>query len=217
MPRTKALKSLQQRIMDFLEQHIHENGLPPTRREIAHGCNISSTSVVEYNLRLLDRNGYVKMRDGIARGLDILDDAGQPVNRDKARVQIVGSIAADQRIPAFSIKNHRRTIRNNTTSVPTEISKKHPNLVAVTVEGTSMLDALMNDGDIVVIEPTNNADDGEMVVAWLKAEQQTTLKRFFRDGDQVRLQAANTSVAPVCTTADNVEVKGRVVQVTREL
>ena len=79
-----------------------------------------------------------------------------------------------------------------------------------------MIDALIDDGDVVVIKPTNTARNGEMVVAWLKEEEEATLKKFYREGDHIRLQPANSTMDPIYADADNVEVKGRVVEVLRQ-
>ena len=89
-------------------------------------------------------------------------------------------------------------------------------MFALTVNGNSMVDALIDDGDVVVIKPSREAANGEMVVAWLKDEEEATLKRFYREGDRVRLQPANNMVMPVYSPADNVEVRGRVVTVLRQ-
>ena len=79
-----------------------------------------------------------------------------------------------------------------------------------------MIDALIDDGDVVVVKPTNTARNGEMVVAWLREEEEATLKKFFREGSQVRLQPANSTMEPIYADADNVEIRGRVVEVLRQ-
>jgi repressor LexA len=93
----------------------------------------------------------------------------------------------------------------------------HPDdLFALPVKGQSMIDALIADGDIVIMAKQETAHDGETVAVWLEAEQETTLKHFWREGEnQVRLQPANTSMAPILTTADNIKIMGRVVSVLR--
>jgi repressor LexA len=79
-----------------------------------------------------------------------------------------------------------------------------------------MIDALIDDGDVVVIKPTSTASNGEMVVAWLKEEEEATLKKFYREGNTVRLQPANSTMDPIYVDVANVEVKGRVVEVLRQ-
>jgi repressor LexA len=88
-------------------------------------------------------------------------------------------------------------------------------IFALRVKGTSMIDALINDGDVVVMEKTNTAQDGDMVAVWLKKEEEVTLKKFYREGDRVRLQPANETLPPIYTAASNVEVQGKVLSVFR--
>ena len=85
------------------------------------------------------------------------------------------------------------------------------------VQGTSMIDALINDGDIVVMRHTNVANNGDMVAAWLTDREETTLKRFFREGNRIRLQPENQTMAPIYVDSDKVQVQGRVVTVIRQL
>ena len=216
MPPKKNLRPRQQQILDFIGQFLDENGIPPTVRDIQRGCSISSTSVVDYNLRLMERDGYLKRRSEVARGIELLDETGLPVANGAARVQIVGSIAAGQPIPAFSSEGVDSAAEFDIVEVRPDLKKRHGTLYALSVKGTSMIDALIDDGDVVVIKPTNTARNGEMVVAWLKDEEEATLKKFFREGDQVRLQPANSTMDPIYVPADNVEVKGRVVEVLRQ-
>lgn len=216
MPPKKNLRPRQQQILDFIERFLDENGIPPTVRDIQRGCSISSTSVVDYNLRLMERDGYLKRRSEVARGIELLDETGLPVANGAARVQIVGSIAAGQPIPAFSSEGVDSAAEFDIVEVRPDLKKRHGTLYALSVKGTSMIDALIDDGDVVVIKPTNTARNGEMVVAWLREEEEATLKKFFREGDQVRLQPANSTMDPIYVPADNVEVKGRVVEVLRQ-
>ena len=80
-----------------------------------------------------------------------------------------------------------------------------------------MIDALIDDGDVVIVKPATQADNGEMVVAWLKEEEETTLKKFYAEGDRVRLQPANSTMGPIYSPAGNVEIHGKVVSVIRNL
>ena len=212
----KQLRPRQRRMLDYIEAFIEENGMPPTVRDIQKGCEISSTSVVDYNLRLMERDGYIKRRSEIARGIELLDDTGQPAIAGAVRVQILGPIAAGEPIPAFSSEGAAAAAEFDIVEVRPELKKKHGALYALAVKGTSMIDALIDDGDVVVITPTDTARNGEMVVAWLKEEEEATLKKFYREGSQVRLQPANSTMDPIYASADNVEVRGRVVEVIRQ-
>ena len=216
MPSTKALRPRQQRMLEFIERFLEENGMPPTVRDIQRGCEISSTSVVDYNLRQLERDGYLKRRSEIARGIELLDETGLPVTNGAARVQIVGSIAAGEPIPALSSEGDAGAAEFDIVEVRPELKKKHGTLFALRVKGMSMIDALIDDGDTVVIAPTHVARNGDMVVAWLKEEEEATLKKFYREGGRIRLQPANSTMDPIYADAGNVEVRGRVVEVIRQ-
>ena len=216
MAAQKSLRPRQKAMLDFIQLFLDENGIPPTVRDIQKGCDISSTSVVDYNLRLMERDGYLKRRSEVARGIELLDETGQPVTNGAVRVQIVGYIAAGEPIPAFSSEGGVAAVEFDTVEVRPELKKKHGTLFALSVKGTSMIDALIDDGDVVVIKPTNTARNGEMVVAWLREEEEATLKKFYREGSHVRLQPANSTMDPIIVDVSNVEVKGRVVEVLRQ-
>ena len=204
------------RILDFIGTFIEEHGLPPTVRDIQTACDISSTSVVDYNLRLLDRDGYLKRRPDTARGIELLDESGNPRGA-VPKIQIVGRIAAGSPLPAFSIEDGIAAAEFDTIEVSPELPRRYGRLFGLEVQGQSMIDSFIDDGDVVIIQPAENADTGETVVAWLKAEEEATLKKFYPEGSQVRLQPANSQMEPIYSDADNVEVRGRVVQVIRKL
>ena len=200
--------------MDFIQEFYAENGIPPTVRDIQKACNISSTSVVDYNLRILDRDGYLNRRPDVARGIELLDESGQPVS-NAPRVQIIGGIAAGLPIPVFSTEDAASSAEFDTVEVSPDLTRRHGRLFGLTVTGTSMIDALIDDGDVVIVKPTREATNGEMVVAWLKNEGEATLKKFYLEGDRVRLQPANTQMSPIYSAANNVEIHGKVVAVLR--
>ena len=215
MTTRKKLPERRRRILEFVQEFYSENGIPPTVRDIQQACEISSTSVVDYNLRQLEEAGYLNRRREVARGIELLDKDGGPVS-NAPRVQIVGSIAAGQPLPVFSSEGSVASEEFDTVEISPDIPRRHGKLFALTVRGTSMIDALIDDGDVVVIKPAHEAVNGEMVVAWLKAEEEATLKKFYREGDQVRLQPANSTMSPIFCPADNVEVRGKVVTVLRK-
>ena len=211
----KMLSPRRKRILDFIHEFIQENGIPPTVRDIQKACDVSSTSVVDYNLRLLERDGYLNRRPDVARGIELLDDDGQPVS-NSPRVPIVGSIAAGLPLPVFSTEDAASSREFDSIEVSPDLTRRYGDLFALAVKGTSMIDALIDDGDIVVIQPSNQADNGEMVVAWLKGNEEATLKKFYLEGDRVRLQPANSQMDPIYCSAADVEVKGKVVSVIRK-
>ena len=187
----KNLSPRRQRILGFINEFIQDNGIPPTVRDIQSACDVSSTSVVDYNLRLLERDGYLNRRPDVARGIELLDDEGQPVS-NSPKVPIVGSIAAGLPLPVFSTEDSASSREFDTIEVSPDLTRRYGALFALAVRGTSMIDALIDDGDIVVIQPSQQANNGEMVVAWLKTNEEATLKKFYLEGDRVRLQPANS-------------------------
>jgi repressor LexA len=211
----KKLSTRRQQILDFIQEFIQEYGIPPTVRDIQKACNISSTSVVDYNLRLLGRDGYLNRRPDVARGIELLNEEGQPVS-SAPRVPIVGTIAAGSALPVFSTEDAASSAEFDTIEVSPELTKRYGKMFALSVKGTSMIDALIDDGDVVIIQPTQHAENGEMVVAWLKDEEEASLKKFYLEGDKVRLQPANSQMSPIYCSAGSVEVRGKVVSVIRK-
>ena len=215
MTPNKKLSPRKKRMLEFIQTFIDDNGLPPTVRDIQKACEISSTSVVDYNLRLLDRDGYLNRRPDVARGIELLDESGQPVN-SVPKVQIVGRIAAGAPLPAFSAEGAAASQEFDTIEVAPELTRRYGKLYGLEVQGLSMIDALIDDGDVVIVQPAQSAESGEMVVAWLKEEEEATLKKYYPEGSQVRLQPANSQMEPIYSSADNVEVRGKVVSVIRK-
>ena len=211
----KKLSARRQRILDFIQDFIRDNGLPPTVRDIQRACDISSTSVVDYNLRLLDRDGYLNRRPDVARGIELLDEDGRP-RSSAPQIQIVGNIAAGSPLPAFSTEGVGSSAEFDSIEVSPDLTRRFGKLYGLAVKGTSMIDALIDDGDVVIIQPVRQAENGDMVVAWLKREEEATLKKFYLEGDRVRLQPANSTMSPIYSPADNVEVRGKVVEVIRK-
>ncbi len=204
----KGLSGKQQKILEFLRQFIRDKDYPPSIRDIQLGCEISSTSVVDYNLKALERLGYIRRDREVSRAIELLDGTGRRPHT--IPVPIIGTIAAGQPIPVPTEETWSNVDYDNVVELSVEMTQGKANVYALRVKGTSMIDALVNDGDIVVLEATNSADDGDMVAAWLKDKGEATLKRLYVEGERVRLQPANVTMEPIYTGVDNVEVQGRV-------
>ena len=219
MQQKKKLSDKQKQMMDFIREFKEENSLPPTVRDIQKACGISSTSVVDYNLRLLQRDGYLRRRPDVARGIELLDESTRSnrVASSFHSVPVMGYIAAGEPLPIAGADGWTPGDASESIEVTADMVRGNRSLYALKVKGTSMIDALVDDGDIVLVEPLRQAENGEMVVARLKLENETTLKRLYHEGDTVRLQPANTQMEPIYSPADNVEVQGRVVSVLRLL
>ncbi len=211
----KELSAKQRSIFDYIREFIDDHDYPPSIRQIQDACDISSTSVVDYNLRGLEKLGYIRRDREVSRAIEVVHGGGR---RPRViPVPIIGTIAAGQPIPVPSADTWEGYDRSETIDVSPEMLRSRDNVYALRVKGQSMIDALVNDGDIVILENASDARDGEMVAAWLKNEQEATLKRFYREGDKVRLQPANQSMEPIYTDARNVEVQGRVVAAIRPM
>jgi repressor LexA len=211
----KELSGKQQRILDFIRTFIDDHDYPPSIRQIQEACDISSTSVVDYNLRALEKSGHIRRDREVSRAIEILHATGK---RSRViAVPIIGTIAAGQPIPVPAADTWQGYDQSDTIDVTPEMVGNHENVYALRVKGDSMIDALVNDGDIVLLQSASSAQNGEMVAAWLKSEQEATLKKFYQEGDRVRLQPANQTMAPIVTETSNVEVQGKVIYTFRDL
>jgi repressor LexA len=208
----KDLSGKQRKIFEYIRDFIDGHDYPPSIRQIQEACGISSTSVVDYNLRILEKSGYIKRDREVSRAIEVTH--GGTKRGRIATVPIIGTIAAGQPIPVPSADN---IDSEDTIDVSQEMLGNREDVYALRVKGTSMIDALVNDGDVVLMEATSEAKQGEMVAAWLEKEQEATLKKFYREGDRVRLQPANETMQPIYTDASNVVVQGRVIAAFRPM
>ncbi len=213
--RMKALSSKQQRIIDFTRNFILKRGYPPTVRDIVRGCGISSTSVVAYHLEALKKGGYIRRYPEISRGIELLDRSH--TRRSRVRIPVVGQIAAGEPIPVPAADVWDVTASSETMEVTEDLTRGKEGVYALKVKGSSMVDALIDDGDIVLMQYVNVVENGEMAAIWLKAEKEVTLKKFYAESGRIRLQPANDRMQPIYVDPDNVEIQGRVVTVIRQL
>jgi repressor LexA len=205
----KQLSDKQSRMMNFLHRFFHERGYPPTIRDIQGGCQISSTSVVEYNLRILEREGYIRRDREVSRGIEL-------GGRRLVRVPIIGHIAAGEPIPVPTSDTWNAE-EIDSLEITEELTRSRDGVYALKVKGTSMIDAMIVEGDMVLMEQATTAENGEMVAAWLKREGEATLKRFYLESGRVRLQPANAEMPPIYVDPKNVLIQGRVIGVIRRL
>ncbi len=211
------LSARQHGILDFIRAYHEEHRFMPSVREIQTACDISSTSVVDYNLRILQREGQIRRSPDISRGLELMDGTSPVHGPDIVSIPVIGNIAAGAPLPVLTADTWQDE-NVETISLPPELTPRQAfGLYALRVKGHSMVDALIDDGDVVVLRPTTDIHDGDLVAAWLIAEEETTLKRFYLEGDRVRLQPANMQMEPIYVPADGVEVHGKVVAVVRRL
>ena len=211
----KELSSKQQQIIDFVRRFWVERGYPPTIRDIVNGCGISSTSVVDYNLNILAREGYIRRHPEVSRGIELL--ARSSARGHRLQVPIIGQIAAGEPIPVPASDTWDITASSETLEVTEDLTRGRQEVYALRVKGSSMVDALINDGDIVLMQYVNVVENGEMAAIWLKAEKEVTLKKFYAEPGCIRLQPANSQMQPIYAEPDNVEIQGRVIAVIRHL
>ena len=212
----RKLSPRQRRMLDFIGGFIDEHHFPPTVRDIQAGCDISSTSVVDYNLQILQREGHLRRLPEVSRGIELLDDGRRTSRRDVVRVPVLASIAAGEPLQIPPQDTWQEAELEN-IELPLSLTKGKSDIFALRVKGTSMIDAFVADGDLVLLEPVTQPENGDMVAAWLTDNEEVTLKRFYLEGDTVRLQPANSAMDPISVAADKVAVRGRVVGVVRTM
>ena len=169
-----------------------DRGYPPSIRDILGGCGISSTSVVNYNLTILEREGYIRRHRSVSRGIELIDrssDLGCCF-----QVPIIGQIAAGEPIPVPAPDIWDVTASAETLEVAGDLIRGREGVYALKVKGWSMVDALINDGDTILMQYVNVVENGEMAAIWLKAEKEATLKKFYGEPGRIRLQPANSQV-----------------------
>jgi len=209
------LSDKQQNIINYIRRFLKDNSYPPTVRDIQTGCKISSTSVVDYNLNILERKGYIRRHSEVSRGIELLRRTSTPDNI--IQVPVIGMIAAGEPIPAPTPDTWDVAAVSETMEVPTELTRGKDSIYALRVKGMSMIDALINDGDIVLMQHVNTVSNGEMAAVWLQAEKEVTLKKVYVEPTRVRLQPANSQMKPIYASPQNVEIQGRVIAVLRQL
>ena len=207
--RQPGLSKTRERIYTFIRKFYREHDYAPTVRDILRGCSLSSTAVVQHHLNVLEKEGRIHRDPEVFRSIRLTDKPGI------SGVPLLGTIGAGEPIPVPTAEtwiSHSLEI----LEVPEELTQGKQ-LYALTVKGLSMIDALIDDGDTVLMEPVNTAENGDMVAVWLKNEQEVTLKRFYREGDMVCLRPANKLVEPIYQRPENVEIQGKVAAVVRKL
>jgi repressor LexA len=215
----KGLTDKHKKIINVLENFTEENGYPPSIREICTEANISSTSVANYYLDRLENLGYIERDRRVSRGLRLVKSLSESVS-DLLRIPIYGQIVAGEPLPgtdsAFSQLHPDSMIDVARNLLP---RSKPEQLFALEVSGDSMIDAMVNEGDIVIMQPPQEiVKDGDMVAVWLNDRDETTLKYFFHDNGGVRLQPANPTMKPIyIEDPTTVEVQGKVVMVVRKV
>ncbi|GMR09568.1 MAG: transcriptional repressor LexA [Anaerolineae bacterium] len=210
------LSDRQRKMLDFIRMFSLQNGYPPSIREIGAAVDISSTSVVNYNLNRLVDQGYLDRDQNVSRGLRLTEKLSSQVS-GIVRVPLVGRIFASEPVPIPS-SDSPMFGADEAIEITQDLLSTTEDLFALEVKGDSMIDAMISEGDIVVMQRRSEWSNGDMVAVWLKDKEETTLKHIYREGNTVRLQPANPTMKPILIeNPENLEVQGKVMLVLRQL
>ena len=237
--RHAGISERQLKIMEFLMKFNESNGYSPSIRQIGDSINVKSTSLVDYYLKQLQEMGYIEREDRISRSIRVLQPvksgavqismAGEPnrisavVRTGTVNIPLAGRIVASAPIPMPQLSDSSDGYFGPDSSVDVArsmlpVRERPSELFALEVDGDSMIDAMINDGDIVILRPAVEANNGDMVAVWLDDRDETTLKYFYREGNRVRLQPANPTMAPIyIDNPRHLRVMGKVVMVIRQV
>ena len=200
----KSLTKKQDRIFGFVRKHVQNIGYPPTVREIGMAFGISEKGAHDH-LNAIEKKGYIRRIPKKPRAIEILEFVPQKLPQTAVEVPIVGRVAAGE--PVLASEN-----LDGTLPVPREVVKEDT-CFALRISGQSMIDAGIFEGDLVIVRSQNYADAGDIVVALL--DEEATVKRFFRDGNKIRLQPENSVMSPIIV--DDAQILGKVVGLFRKM
>lgn len=222
MAKKKGLSDRQKNILQYIADYTTDNFRPPTIREIGKACTISSTSVVNYNLNRLVDKGLLRRDAEVSRGLSITDQARRQFGlvdvgaNGMVRLPLLGNIVAGEPIP-FSDSNFATYEDDDALEIGSSMLNGDTDaLYALRVSGDSMIDALVNDGDLVILRQQTEAKNGDMVAARIISREETTLKYYFHENGRIRLQPANPSFEPIEVPQNDIEVQGVVKLIVRQ-
>jgi repressor LexA len=194
----------QKEIFDYIKGNIQKSGLAPTLTEIADHMGVSSLATIHEHLAVLEKKGVIRRYKGAVRGIEVIDD--DTGLKAFIELPVMGFIACGQPIEPY-------TDPNATLAVNSALIKPGERSYVLQAKGDSMIDDGILNGDYVVVKEQEEANNGDIVVAVLK-NGFATLKRFYREANRVRLQPANSQMAPIYVT--EVEIRGKVVAIIRQ-
>ena len=193
----------QQEILDYIKQQILEKGYPPAVRDICEAVDLKSTSSVHSHLETLEKNGYIRRDPTKPRAIEILDDEFNVQRREMANIPMIGTVAAGQ--PILAEQNIEGYFPMPVDMVP------NGQCFTLKVQGNSMINIGINNGDIIFVHSCNTANNGDLVVAMI--DDGATVKNFYKENGHYRLQPQNDEMEPIIT--DHVEILGKVFGVFR--
>ena len=236
IPKSEGLRKRHKMILKFLAEFQEQNGYSPSIREIGESISVRSTSLVDYYLKQLEERGYISREQHISRSIRLLKplspskstaerisdgirQAGSVID-DLLSIPVMGRIVASEPIPMptsdVGYYDPESSIAIARSLLPAKENAE--DLFALEVQGDSMIDAMVNDGDIVIMKRTQQAENGEMVAIWLDDKDQTTLKYFYKESTGIRLQPANPNMDPIFVeNPASLRIMGKVVMVIRQM
>jgi len=208
----EILSDKQRQILEFISGYIAQHDRPPTNREIGKRMGIASTGHVDYHLSVLAKRGYLEREANTSRGLKLTSAADPHPRRRVYHVPVTGMIAAGAPIEAVTDPNDAIELSDDFAA---------QDAYALRVRGKSMIEDLIDDGDLVVVTPTQTARNGDLVVALLAGDGsehgEATLKRYYRERDKIRLQPANAAMKPIYVRPEDLQVQGKVIALIRRI
>lgn len=202
----RKISQKQQEILDYIKTCILKKGYPPAVREICEAVHLKSTSSVHSHLETLEKNGYIRRDPTKPRAIEVLDNQFSTQRRDVVQVPIIGTVAAGQ--PILAEQNIEEYF-----PIPSEYLPGGGDVFILRVKGESMINAGIFNGDQVIVQQTNTAENGDIVVALL--DDSATVKRFYRENGHYRLQPENDTMDPIIVS--NVQILGKVVGLFRRM
>ena len=210
---TEKLPERQRKVFTFIKKYVEDRGRPPTVREIGEGTGVNSTSLVSYYLKWLEQRGLIERDSAVSRGIRLTSEAAGGAVGELIPIPFFGYIVASEPIPVEPLPG-TETVEISRALFGRDVS----DLFALEVQGDSMIDALIHDGDTIILRHQERVENGEMAAVWINNDPgETTLKKVYYEGKLVRLQPANPTMDPIYAPAEQVQVQGKVVMVIRRL
>ncbi|HLR59857.1 MAG TPA: transcriptional repressor LexA [Pseudogracilibacillus sp.] len=205
----KKLSERQQMIFDFITSEVKTKGYPPAVREIAKAVGLASSSTVHGHLERIEKKGFIKRDPTKPRAIEIINlDPSNDIDKDTARyAPLIGKVTAG--LPITAVENIEEYI-----PIPSSSAKESDNLFVLIIEGDSMINAGIYDGDKVIVKQQTTAINGEIVVA-MTEDEEATVKRFYKEKNHFRLQPENDSLDPILL--DNVSILGKIIGLYRNI
>jgi len=205
----QSLSKRQEAILEYIKEHVELKGYPPSVREIGEAVGLASSSTVHGHLARLEKKGYIRRDPTKPRAIEVIhyeDKHGIPKEKTTF-VPVIGKVTAG--LPITAVENIEEFI-----PLPSSVSKSESNIFALTIEGDSMIEAGILNGDMVIVKQQNTADNGDIVVA-MTEEQEATVKRFFKEKNKIRLQPENATMEPLIY--NDIAILGKVIGVFRQM